>query len=71
MEQARNLSATVHDTNVANQKSPFWSGLKSTNPAISSLLKSCLLFAQSALSVKFGTKTVASLFSLTVQTVHS
>ncbi len=44
---------------------PFWSGLKSANPAISSQLKSCLLLAQSTKSAKFGTKTVASVFSLT------
>jgi hypothetical protein len=46
MQQARNLSATerrlLHDTNVANQRPSFWSGLKTTNPAISSLLKSRL-----------------------------
>ncbi len=35
---ARYLSAVVRlpqGTNVANQRPPFWSGLQSTNPAIS------------------------------------
>ncbi len=41
---ARNLSAKVRrvlqGTNVGNQRPLFWSGLKPTNPAISSHLKS-------------------------------
>jgi hypothetical protein len=44
---ARNLSVAVRrvlqGSNVANQGPPFWPGLKSTNPAISSQLKSCVL----------------------------
>jgi hypothetical protein len=40
---ARNLSAEVRQvlqvTNAAIQRPPFWSGLKSTNPAISSQIK--------------------------------
>jgi hypothetical protein len=48
---ASNLSATVRrvvqDINVANQRPPFSSGLKSTYLAISLQVKSCLLLAQS------------------------
>ncbi len=60
---AINLSAVVRrllqGSNVAKQRPQFWSFLKSTNPAISSQLKSCLLLAQVTKSAKFGTKTVA------------
>ncbi len=46
----------------------IWS--KSTNPAISLQLQRFFLLAQSTQSAIFGTKTVASVFSLTVQIVH-
>ncbi len=59
----------LQGTNVVNQRPPFWSGLKSTSPAISLQIKSRLLLAQLTKSAKFVTKTVASVFSFTVQSV--
>jgi hypothetical protein len=47
-EYINGIFVAVKGTNVADQRPPFWFGLKSTNPDISSQLKSCLLLAQSA-----------------------
>jgi hypothetical protein len=47
LQETTTVRRVLEDTNVANQRPPFWSGLKSTNPSISSQLKSCLLLAQS------------------------
>ncbi len=52
LQETATVRRFLDGTNVANQRPPFWSGLKSTNPAISSQLKSCFLLAQSTLSAK-------------------